>query len=252
MSITQSKTLETPATRKMLGRGALYDVLALAFSYPDDDTVAELRAGIDALREGDLMAPFGDALALEALAAALEQVEPPALAATYNLYFAGEVPCSLNETEYEADGFAKARRLADIAGFYHAFGLQVPDTRPAPADSLATEMEFMSHTVMRQAYAALHGWDEQRQICEDAQRAFLEDHLGRWAPLFSRTLFDLVEGDGFYAAAAALCEQFITAEIQTSGADPRPATARRVSSNDAEAFTCMFDAASEEEKEDAP
>lgn len=245
-------TIESPTTQHMLWRGAMYEALAFAFSYPDTETLAGLGAALETLAEHEETARHGDRLAFDALAAALAAAEPEALAERYNLLFAGEVLCPAGETEYELDAFTKARQLADIAGFYHAFGLHVPEDRPAPADSLATELEFLSQTVMRQAYAALNGWAEQQQLCEEAQRSFLEDHLGRWAPLFCRSLFEMVEGEGFYAAAAALCEQFVIEEIRASGANPTPASPRRINPADAQPFTCMYATPGEEEKEDAP
>ncbi len=252
MSTMASDVLHRPATQRLLWRGALYETLALAFSYPSDETVAELDAALDSLREHEITRAWGGRALLGALITAHAGAELETLAAAHTRLFAGEVPCSTCETEHEFDAFAKARQLADIAGFYRAFGLKVAADRPAPADAIATELEFLSHLAMRQAVASVNGWEDRGEICLDARRTFLEDHLGRWVPLFCATVAQLDDAASFYGAAAALCEQFLREEIADSGARPRPAMARRGAPDDAHAFRCMFAAPEDGDKEDEP
>lgn len=251
MNAVMGDVLTLPATQRLLWRGAMYEALALSFTYPDGETLADLAAALDALRAHEVTAGWEGRAALDALAVSLASGSER-LAPAHTSLFAGEAACSTAETEYDFDAFAKARRLADIAGFYRAFGLKVAAERPGPADFVATELEFMSHLLMRQAFAAVNGWDEQRDVCEQAQRAFLEDHLGRWAALFCQALQGLDGCEPFYATAAALCDEFVRAEIDATGVRPRPAIPRRPSPDEAGPFTCMFAAPENGEEEGQP
>ena len=60
-----------------------------------------------------------------------------------------------------------------------------------------------------------HG-DEKTQICVDAQKKFLKEHLGKWAPLFA-VLFGRKAGEGFYVALSALTKEFMRLEMQLMG-----------------------------------
>jgi TorA maturation chaperone TorD len=242
MSAPPVAILEQPLVRRTVWRAAAYEALALAFSYPDEEAVADLVVALEALRDHGVTHESGAGHAVETVLAALGATDAGRLAAVYTTLFAGDVPRAPCETDYEHDGFAKARQLADIAGFYRAFGLKVAVDRPGPADFIATELEFMSIVAQRQAYAAANGWHEQRQVCEEAQRAFLEDHLGRWLPAFCRALVALDDPSGpvaFYPAVAALCDEVVQADLLAFGARPLPAAAGRLRSEPS-AFTCIY------------
>jgi TorA maturation chaperone TorD len=242
MSATATAILEQPNNRKTVWRGAMYEALALAFSYPDTETVADLAASLDALRDHAVTLEMGMEPALQLVMDALAVTDAEQLAAAYTTLFAGDVPYSPCETDYEHDGFAKSRQLADIAGFYRAFGLKVAASRPGPADAIATELEFMAIVAQRQAYAAVQAWHEQRQVCEEAQRAFLQDHLGRWIPAFCRALVGLDEPGrpvAFYPAIAALCDEVVQADLIAFGVRPLPVTASRLAP-EPDSFTCIY------------
>jgi TorA maturation chaperone TorD len=231
----------------------MYRVLALAFSYPEGDTLEQLVVDLDDLCGHRLTAEQDLLPAAAALLDAARGADVAMLGATYNELFAGEVPCSPYETEYEFDAFAKARQLADIAGFYRAFGLKVAvDAAAAPADFIATEMDFLSHAALKLAYARAHGWDDRAEVTREAMRTFLEDHAGQWVPLFCRTLVGLDDVDSFYGAAACLCDAFVHQEIAFHGARPRPDLVRRASraADAEETFTCPMAAPAIVQEED--
>lgn len=100
--------------------------------------------------------------------------------------------CPLNEIEYwdiKADPLYQPHRLADLAAFYRAFGLEVAQDAGERHDHLCLELEFMCVLSAKEAYALDHqlGSDQLPQ-CLDAQRKFLREHLGRWTPAFARRL----------------------------------------------------------------
>ncbi|MEK7410933.1 MAG: molecular chaperone TorD family protein [Actinomycetota bacterium] len=68
-------------------------------------------------------------------------------------------------------------RLADVAGFYKAFGMSVSGDRP---DHIVAELEFMSLVTLAQADAIARGDVDGTEICVGIARAFVRDHIGCW------------------------------------------------------------------------
>lgn len=251
MSTTAAGPIAASLPEAPVWRGAMYRALALALSYPDAASVEQLAVDLDDLIEHPLTAERKLFAATAALREAIREADAPTLGARYHDLFDGEVACSPYETEYEFDAFAKARQLADIAGFYRAFGLKAAaDDAAAPADFVATEMEFLSHLALKLALAEAEGEDERVAVTREALRAFIEDHPGQWLPLFCRTLVSLEDVDAFYGAAACLCDAFMQAEIELVGARPRPAMVRRASREMEEVLTCPMAAPDDEHEEE--
>lgn len=86
----------------------------------------------------------------------------------------GRVP--LSETEYgRMRGLSKGRDLADVVGFYRAFGFDLPEGVELP-DHLAIELEFLALMLWKEHLLA----DDPVgvEIVRDARRKFLAEHLG--------------------------------------------------------------------------
>jgi putative dimethyl sulfoxide reductase chaperone len=232
-------TLSDPTSQETLGRAAIYQLLSLGFAYPDESTLAELDAYLADASEHPIAETSGLGPLLQRLGDAVDRVDPVELAGAHLRLFAGEVLCSACETEYAFDPFAKSRQLADIAGFYRAFGLEVaPDRRGAP-DFIATELEFVGLLLRKEAYAAARGWSEQVDVTDRAIRSFLEDHLGRWVGVLCADLRrEAQDPAGFFVALAELCERFIGAELEQAGVRPDPVPPRSQSPQDAAPFGC--------------
>lgn len=100
--------------------------------------------------------------------------------------------CPLNEIEYgdiKADPLFQPHRLADLAAFYRAFGLEVTEDAGERQDHICLELEFLCVLAAKEAYALEHQLDaDQLAQCRDAQKNFLREHLGRWTPAFTRRL----------------------------------------------------------------
>lgn len=115
--------------------------------------------------------------------------------------------CPLYETEYHpnADPFFRAQQMADVTGFYRAFGLQPGRTHPDRPDHLALELEFMAFLLMKKRaageLASLQEREEQRATCSAAEKSFFHDHLAWWVPSFAAGLRHR-SGAGFYAEVA--------------------------------------------------
>ncbi len=126
--------------------------------------------------------------------------------------------CSIYEVEYEQNrAMIQGRTLADIGGFYRAFGLEVA-VRERP-DHLALELEFMSVLAYKEALAIESGRTEEMALCREAQKRFLEAHLGRWAGLFVQSLAQQSQSK-FYLNLGEALREFIEAECQALGAQP--------------------------------
>jgi DMSO reductase family type II enzyme chaperone len=128
--------------------------------------------------------------------------------------------CPLNEIEYgdlHADPLFQPHRLADLAAFYRAFGLEVSDGAAERPDHIGMELEFMSVLAAKEAYAHVHGEADGRcALCRDAQKKFLREHLGRWAPAFARRLARTATDEAL-VALAEFTRAFIAAECACFG-----------------------------------
>lgn len=132
--------------------------------------------------------------------------------AEYQALFGGQVPaCPPYETEYTAAHlWMQTQQMADIAGFYRAFGVDTTETGEK-ADALTAELEFMYMLCVKEAIAEDDGNREGAAICRDAQAKFLKEHLAVWLPrLIAR--MEQAGAEGFYLALARLTERFVAAE----------------------------------------
>lgn len=200
----------------MSGMAMQYKILSLCFRYPS-------QALFEALRDTDLLHEALVDLSLENL-----QNEYTRL---FSLTVAGGIPSY--ETEYgHKDIFFKTQRMADIAGFCHAFGLEAADLTPERIDFIGTELELMYWITLKEQKAIDAGRTEQAAICRDAAAKFLQDHLGRWGSYFGdqivkstrlpfykkvgRWLFELIESE---------CERLNVQPERVTGWNPEPISA---------------------------
>jgi len=95
------------------------------------------------------------------------------------------------ETEYchWNDATYRSNQLADIAGFYRAFGLEPGEQSRNRQDHIAHELEFIAFLNQKLAWALeRQGEREHVEICLDALRKFLQAHAAWWMPTFGRCL----------------------------------------------------------------
>jgi DMSO reductase family type II enzyme chaperone len=198
-----------------LCRSALYEALALGFRPPAPETAARLATPAGA---AGLVAAAGvlDAHALGPLVRRLAATDtrPAALDAAYRRVAGhttrGEAP--LYETEYgSADLFQQPQELADLAGFYGAFGLVAAPGGHERPDHVACEAEFLMFLARKEAHALEQGDGAMLEVTRRAARLFLRDHFGRFVPALAARL-ERADPDGFYGALGALAAAFVAAE----------------------------------------
>jgi TorA maturation chaperone TorD len=126
--------------------------------------------------------------------------------------------CPPYETEYypARETFQRSQKLADIAGFYRAFGIEPSSTWPERPDHISLELEFMAFLIMKKRLALSAEENdgrgvEQAMICDNAALKFFAAHLSWWVPAFATGLHRKA-GSGLYAAIAQVLAAWIPAE----------------------------------------
>jgi len=214
---TSTTTRSERRGRQAAARAQVYRLLALAFADPSPGAGAALarqwpltEAALKALK---LAGATGEG-------AAIARADDDGLRHAHLAAFGHAISkeCPPYGAEYgQAHIFEKAQTLADVAGFYRAFGLDLTESVHDRPDHLAIELEFMEFLCLKQALAEQRGDDPERlALCRDAQRAFLGDHLGFWAFSFAHRL-TRKSASGPLAASVRLMELFLTQEMAAMG-----------------------------------
>jgi len=144
-----------------------------------------------------------------------------ALVAEYTRLFLKGV-CSPYETSYDVrKENVKTHDLADIAGFYAAFGIKPQGELP---DHIVSELEFMSLLCLKEVYALSHKRQDEASICAETQRKFIKEHLGLWLSLFCRRVRENARLP-IYPAFADLIRKFVMLDASFLGASVREESA---------------------------
>ncbi|MCE9552896.1 MAG: molecular chaperone TorD family protein [Planctomycetes bacterium] len=220
-------------------RQILYRFIAMALADPRAGAWLELTS----LPNNSLLNDAADLLRNEAAAASaelalgeqpLEELNPapvvarlPASRHALNELFESTFgllassTCPPHETDYINSKFTfqRSHALADVSGFYQAFGLEPSPQRREQHDHIVLELEFMAFLLgleRRAAECGDQGGAQRAAICRDAARRFLHEHLAWWAPAFGRLLGRENPG-GYYEAVGVLLGALIAAERSLCG-----------------------------------
>ncbi|MBI3126944.1 MAG: molecular chaperone TorD family protein [Candidatus Tectomicrobia bacterium] len=208
-------------------RSRLYAYLAACFRYPDEAAWRELTGRKSRATLAFACALLGEeapyqALRLHGGGMRLRGIGSlGALRETYGEVFGHTISkqCPPYETEYtNMHLFQQSDFLADLAGFYRAFGVRVREGTER-LDHLAIQLEFLHLAAFKEARALEGGDAEAACVCRDAQVSFIEDHLGRWAGVFAKRL-KRWNAEGPYRAAARMLADYIAAEARANAASP--------------------------------
>ena len=98
-------------------------------------------------------------------------------------------PCAPCETEHlrAGDAFCRAQVMADITGFYHAFGVDVSSRQPQRPDHLVLELEFVALLLGKLVDSfGDSAASERMDVCQRALASFLRDHMTTWLAGFGQ------------------------------------------------------------------
>lgn len=210
-----------------MARSFIHRFLAKAYEDPMPETWRWLTQAqtIYALRAANV---FVGQSVLSNANTLINALQPGGLDSFLNAYLAAfghaaRGSCPLNEIEYgdiKADPLFQPHRLADLAAFYRAFGLEVTEDAGERQDHLCLELEFMCVLAVKEAYALEYQLDsDQLAQCRNAQKNFLREHLGRWTPAFARRLAAATNDPALHALAE-FTRAFVENECVCFGVSP--------------------------------
>lgn len=128
--------------------------------------------------------------------------------------------CPPYESHYGKIGvFRQTQQLADLAGFYRAFGVEAGEGDRRP-DHLPIELEFAALLCLKEACAERKGLTEETALCRSARARFLAEHLGRWIDAFAEALERKAPG-GYYAALAKTAAACVGLDAASLGTAPK-------------------------------
>lgn len=196
-------------------RAGDFALASMAVAYPDSEFAASASTVLPSFTAHPGLGPLARTVG-----------EPDGLtvvrAAYIDLFEHGKGRVPLYETEYgRMRGMSKGNDLADIAGFYQAFGLDLEGSETHEMlDHLAVELEFYATLLAKQAHLLKAGDHEGAEIVEDARRKFLVAHLGSFAPAVAGQA--TVREDPHYGALFAWCAELVAEECATLHACATP------------------------------
>jgi TorA maturation chaperone TorD len=223
------------AIDEALARAVVFRVLSLGFQAPTPEHLREIAAddGFPAVVAAlEHLSRDKEDADLARAASRLATTERPDVERVYSRFVrlfghTARGPIAACETDYGPDNiFNQPQQLADIAGYYLAFGLCPSCATEARVDHIACELEFMDFLNRKQAMwlASRPTGDadvETMEATRQAERTFLERHLGR----FGRALATRVtaeDPDGYFGALGQALFAMITAECARVGVEPGP------------------------------
>ncbi len=216
--------MQETTVQKAAARSNIYGFLALGFGYPNSSLLPQLRELLPQLEASlNVLGGRGSLAVAGAIGAVLEALTADDLQASYVQCFGHTISkeCPPYESEYgQAHIFQKSHSLADIAGFYRAFGLELAPDLNDRLDHISVELEFMQFLCLKEAYAVARDHPQEKlTLSRDAQAKFLGEHLGCWVFGFVRKLGEKA-GDGLHGLLGEMLASFLTREMRTIGLEP--------------------------------
>lgn len=194
----------------VLWRADMYRLLALALDRPSADIQVALKELSTELMSESRVAQDTHGLGtwLPEIAAQVSALSIDEWQAEYHRLFVNEVFVPPSEGSYGL--VERGAILGDVSGFYRAFCMQVSD-EVGPPDQLKIEIMFLCLLALKEANAIQQNLSDKLEITRDAEKKFLDDHVGRWLPQFSERLWDCTHHP-FYRAVSRLLVAWLTVE----------------------------------------
>lgn len=213
-----------------LDRARVYRALAQVFRLPGAGSLDEMRErNLPELCEAlERMTERPDLVAeARALCDSFSDTDAERFRAGYERAFDESSSVRCAPTEMDQLGaipqleLTRTFEMADVAGFYKAFGVEI-EPGGERSDHIAAELEFMNLLAVKECIALEEeGEGEHAEVCRNASRAFLRDHLVRWAPRLGACL-SAADGDPIFGAAGRLLGSFVVYDAEQIDAENAP------------------------------
>ncbi len=219
---SETRSRQSPVVGRSYARGQMYGLLSMLVAYPDRELVDRVAAlaprSLAAARYLRFPEPELSELLPRITPEGIEALEQ-SYQASFTLSYSPDVPAY--EVGYiSSDVFRQTEEMADIAGFYRAFGADVSEARRERVDHIAVELSFMQLLCLKEAYAAEHREAGNLRLCRRAQRAFLRDHLLCWGPALAERL-SIVGGASVHGSVGRVLVEWLRREATSLGVEPR-------------------------------
>lgn len=182
-------------------RAIAFRLVSAGFCYPDAAWRDRFATLLNAARDCRAV-PVGG---LDKLEKALNASSPSELEAQHFRLFGPAPACPL-ELAFHAtkDPNGQSKKIADLAGFYKAFGVESQER----ADGLPAVLEFLAYLEIKRVHAELNGWSEKRDIAADASSKMRGELVFKTVGVIARKL-KLAGAPEFYLQLVALCRSLL-------------------------------------------
>lgn len=210
---------------KLLASSHIYQFLSMCLFEPDErlveflnnkDYMNEVRDCMKESGNGELSVPFKSVL---------DEIKNTTLDTMYKeyLYLFGNATVAMDCPPYEmyfsgSHVYQQTQDLADISGFYKAFGLEVSkeDDTTNRWDHIAVELEFLHFLTYKLAYAIENHGEKELESCAAGKKKFLNAHIGKWIQAFSKAVNKKASVE-FYKHVTKLANVFVHLEMKNLG-----------------------------------
>ncbi|HEX7406112.1 MAG TPA: molecular chaperone TorD family protein [Candidatus Binatia bacterium] len=209
-------SLDTASEPITANRSRLYQLLVMAFAFPDEDFFTAVADGIFAATVAGTCAalPYdlSDVARLDLGGAEIPYAD---FESEYIRLFdvgAAGPPCPLYGGVYIGD---RMKTMEDATRFYNYFHLRLSPQMHELPDHITTELEFLHYLTFRETELRQQGLDPSSLL--RAERDFLARHLCRWLPRMQARLAKQ-ECPPFFPALVRFAIAFFDADQQYAAA----------------------------------
>lgn len=194
-------------------RSMIYRTFATALSYPNEEKLHEIRAGVVGCSLWDLLGVAGPQLRVDTDWNVLRDCDlddESLLVEFTRLFEAGPdgPECPLNGSCYRGGGMGV---LEELVRFYDFFGVTLTQAAQGEPDHLVTELEFLHFLSFQETQLKTVGDDVTGLL--HAQSDFIERHPGAWVPALHKRLAER-GASRFFCELTSLLERFLRTESE--------------------------------------
>jgi TorA maturation chaperone TorD len=209
---------------KLLASSHIYQFLSMCLFEPDEKLV-EFLNNKDYMNEvRNCLRENGNGKLSESFKCVQDELKNSTLDIMHKEYLCifGNATVAMDCPPYEmyftgSHVYQQTQDLADISGFYKAFGLEVSKEDTTNRwDHIAVELEFLHFLTYKIAYAIENHGEKELESCAAGKKKFLKAHIGRWIQAFSKAV-DKKASVEFYRQVTKLANVFVHLEMENQG-----------------------------------